>query len=191
MVTIIIPTCINTEGLKRCISSIVETTHQEYTLIVVKNNYRGFAYAVNSGIRQALPYEKEGFVILNDDIRLFDGWLEAFQEVAKIPEAGVIGGKGMIRDGNHIPFYFTYIKKELIEKIGFLDERFEMGEWEDVDFCVRAIDAGFKIAETNSYHVFHDVSKTLSTLTVEQQARRKLNKMKFKEKWRDTRWDLW
>lgn len=43
-----------------------------------------------------------------------------------------------------IAFLFTLITKEVIDKIGGLDERFSPGYYEDDDFCLRAQLAGFK-----------------------------------------------
>ena len=90
---------------------------------------------------------------------------------------------------HHVPFYFVYIKKEVFDKIGLLDERFIGGEWEDVDFCVRAIEAGYTIAETENVNCVHKTSQTLKNLSSELEEERKKNKQRFKTKWEGTRWE--
>jgi len=52
------------------------------------------------------------------------------------------------------------IKKEVIEKIGLLDERF-FAYYEDADFCLRARCAGFKVAAARDAKVWHKVTKVL------------------------------
>lgn len=47
------------------------------------------------------------------------------------------------------------IKRKVIEKIGGFDPRFGLGNFEDDDFCRRAIIAGFKVAITDFVFVHH------------------------------------
>jgi len=49
------------------------------------------------------------------------------------------------------------IKREAIERIGLLDERFFL-YWEDVDWCLRAQEAGFKNIVVPSAKIWHKVS---------------------------------
>jgi hypothetical protein len=57
-----------------------------------------------------------------------------------------------------VAFVFVFIKREVIEKIGYLDERFEGYGVEDIDYCYRARAAGFKIAVTPDVTVKHGVN---------------------------------
>ncbi len=50
------------------------------------------------------------------------------------------------------------IKKEVIDKIGYFDERFFM-YFEDVDFCLRAKKAGFSIAVESKAVVEHEIKE--------------------------------
>ncbi|MBK8805548.1 MAG: glycosyltransferase [Bacteroidales bacterium] len=53
------------------------------------------------------------------------------------------------------------IKRELITKIGYMDEEhFPVGYGEENDFCIRAADAGFKLAIADDVYVFHAKSKS-------------------------------
>lgn len=65
---------------------------------------------------------------------------------------------------NEKPFYSDYItgcalliKRKLVEKIGFLDERFFL-YWEDVDWGLRAQYAGFCNLSVPSSHIWHKAS---------------------------------
>lgn len=49
------------------------------------------------------------------------------------------------------------IKKEVIEKIGFLEDKFFL-LWEESDYCTRAKKAGFSIWTMPKVHVFHKIS---------------------------------
>jgi len=56
-----------------------------------------------------------------------------------------------------ITFCCVLIDKKVFDKIGILDERFGF-MFEDVDFCKRATDAGFKIECVEDAVVYHDIS---------------------------------
>jgi O-antigen biosynthesis protein len=47
------------------------------------------------------------------------------------------------------------MRKEVIEKIGLLDERFGPGGFEDFDYCLRARQAGYKIMVAGDVYIHH------------------------------------
>ncbi|MGA7836788.1 MAG: glycosyltransferase family 2 protein [Ignavibacteriaceae bacterium] len=53
------------------------------------------------------------------------------------------------------------IKKEVFEKVGFLDEKYFL-YLEDTDFCLRAINNGFKIYLVAGSNIYHKVNATTS-----------------------------
>lgn len=53
------------------------------------------------------------------------------------------------------------VKREVVEKIGLLDPRF-FAYYEDTDWCVRAVKAGYLCAYVPSSRVWHRVSSTLT-----------------------------
>ena len=59
-----------------------------------------------------------------------------------------------------IAFLCTLIKREVIEKIGGLDERFTPGNYEDDDFCLRAQLAGYKTVIAQDVFIHHYGSKS-------------------------------
>lgn len=75
------------------------------------------------------------------------------------------------------------IKREVIETIGGFDTRFGIGNFEDDDYCLRAMAAGFKVRVANDVFVHHYGSKSFSQLKVDYRTVLERNWFKFKEKW--------
>lgn len=80
----------------------------------------------------------------------------------------VEGIEGQIRDYWHakethtrkwVAFYATLIPREAIDKVGLLDEGFKSGD-EDLDYCKRLGDAGYRIVQTFDSWVYHFGGKT-------------------------------
>lgn len=67
------------------------------------------------------------------------------------------GRNGKPFDSNYITGCALLIKREVIEKIGLLDERFFL-YWEDVDWGLRAKKAGFANWVIPNAHIWHKVS---------------------------------
>ena len=72
-----------------------------------------------------------------------------------------------------------YVRRELIERIGLLDERYPMG-YEDVDFCLRAWQAGFRVVYLPEAQLYHDESITRGTEVAE---RERTSQRVFWERW--------
>lgn len=78
-----------------------------------------------------------------------------------------------------------FIKKECYEKVGLLDERFGIGNFEDDDYCVRARLAGFECVIAGDVFVHHFGSQTFKLLGIDFKNLMNENKQKFVEKWKD------
>lgn len=89
---------------------------------------------------------------------------------------------GFCQDARMLTFFTVLIRREVFEEIGFLDERFFPGMFEDDDYCMRAQQAGFKMAVARDCYVHHwggqsfKADKTASASFEENLAR-------FTEKW--------
>lgn len=63
-----------------------------------------------------------------------------------------------------VPFLngFCYmIKREVIDSIGYMDEiNFPVGYGEENDYCIRVLDAGFKLVVADNVYVYHSKSKS-------------------------------
>ncbi|MFO7446248.1 MAG: glycosyltransferase [Ignavibacteriaceae bacterium] len=91
-----------------------------------------------------------------------------------------------------VAFLCTLIKKQVIEKIGGLDERFSPGNFEDDDFCLRAQIAGYKTVIAQDVFIHHFGSKSFTAEGLEKyQEHLDKNKKIFKEKWNADPEEIW
>lgn len=103
----------------------------------------------------------------------------------------------LIRYGftNNIPMEFPYegklfligfallIKREVINKVGLLDERYTPGNYEDNDYGLRVIKAGYKNILCRNSFIVHFGSKTFRKASDDYTCILSLNRKKFEEKW--------
>jgi GT2 family glycosyltransferase/glycosyltransferase involved in cell wall biosynthesis len=74
-----------------------------------------------------------------------------------------------------------YVRREVIERVGLLDERYGMG-YEDVDWCLRAWQAGFRVLYFPSAQLVHHESVTRG---MEVGERERDSQRLFWERWSD------
>lgn len=145
---------------------------KSYQIYFIDNtdNQQGYAAGVNNGLRSAIKDDCELFVVANPDISLvsldslnqlvpfshFDIFGLAMRQQGKIYYGGKIdkwrGSGGLIDKkpkNRFVPTDFVsgslmFIKKKVIDKIGFFDEKYFM-YYEEVDYCYRMKKAGFKV----------------------------------------------
>ncbi|MGB8318229.1 MAG: glycosyltransferase, partial [Ignavibacteriaceae bacterium] len=100
--------------------------------------------------------------------------------------------RGKILEFPRVAFLCTLIKKEIIEKIGGLDERFSPGNFEDDDFCLRAQLAGFKNVIAKDVFIHHYGSKSFAAEGLEKYKERlETNQKIFVDKWGATPEEIW
>lgn len=61
---------------------------------------------------------------------------------------------------DRLAFFLTLFKTEALQKIGFLDEIFPVGNFEDDDYCLRIRKAGYKMFISNTTFIHHHGSQT-------------------------------
>jgi GT2 family glycosyltransferase len=61
-------------------------------------------------------------------------------------------------------FFCVAMRRSLLEKIGYLDEKFGIGMFEDDDYCIRAKKAGFALAVVEDCFVYHKGSVSFKKL---------------------------
>ncbi|MCR5848473.1 MAG: glycosyltransferase [Lachnospiraceae bacterium] len=103
--------------------------------------------------------------------------------------------KGYVTDSELVTFFATIIKREVIEKIGLLDEQFYPGSYEDDDYCVRILEAGYGINIARDCFLHHFGSGSFSNLKMnERQNIGNINRERFEKKWnrpwKDRTWKL-
>lgn len=100
--------------------------------------------------------------------------------------------KGEIIHFPRVAFLCTLIKREVIDKIGGLDERFSPGNYEDDDFCLRAQLAGYKTIIVKDAFIHHYGSKSFKANGEKAYAERLMKNQKiFVEKWGATPDEIW
>lgn len=62
---------------------------------------------------------------------------------------------GWWKEAHRLIGFCLLVKREVIDRAGLLDERFGPGGYEDYDYCMRARQAGFKIALAQDVFVHH------------------------------------
>jgi len=148
----------------------------------------GFAAGNNVGIRAAPP-DSDVLLLNNDVVITQDGWLEALQRAAALPDVGIVGCRLVLPDGRllHAGAYMPLgsfwgqqigslekdvnqynadrqvqsvvgacmlIKRAVLDAIGPLDETF-FSYFEDTDYCLRAMEAGFRTVCAGSVTLVH------------------------------------
>jgi len=74
-------------------------------------------------------------------------------------------------------------RREVWEKLGGLDERFGLGNMEDDDLGVRAMEAGFDLVKALDVFIHHHGNRTFKGLGIDVQAQLRRNFEKFRAKW--------
>lgn len=149
---------------------------QKTEINLIRNNKNlGFVRAANQGLEiSKAPY----VCILNNDTLPGTGWLTELVEFAeKHPDAGLLNplcnghvqrnlsvneyakmvssNKDKFMEMNQCQGFSILIKRGLIDKIGYLDERFGIGGFDDTDYSMRAHRAGYRSVCVYSSYVYH------------------------------------
>lgn len=134
-----------------------------------------FAMAGNGNIGLKAVSADHDILYVGDDVRfLQENTIEKLQEVAYSSKfIGLVSprivGRGSPVQCNPpeeysiakpLEFWFpcVYIKREIIEKIGYLDERFNDFGSDDLDYCIRVKQAGYQLIVARGVSVEHEAS---------------------------------
>lgn len=100
--------------------------------------------------------------------------------------------KGQVFEFPRVAFLCTLIKRDVIEKIGGLDERFSPGNFEDDDFCLRAQIAGYKTVIAKDVFIHHYGSKSFKADGEKKYFNRlEINRKLFVDKWGADPDEIW
>ncbi len=154
-------------------------------------NNKGFAGGVNNGIQQAIKKKCDIFIIINPDTILknlptgksfinlliedekhFDIWGYSLIQDNQVYYGGELDrwrmSGGLIKkkpdqrfsECDFVSGSFLCIKKKVIDTIGLLEEKYFM-YYEDVEYCLRAKRAGFRVGiDSNVIYKHLEISKT-------------------------------
>jgi len=84
---------------------------------------------------------------------------------------------------NRLVFYCVLLKSGVLSTIGFLDERFDIGNFEDDDYCMRIAQLKLKAAIDNSVFIHHYGSQSFRENEIDYKKVMQENKNKFMQKW--------
>ena len=124
------------------------------------NSPLGFAKATNNGIRVA---KGDKIVLLNNDTVILDhNWLEKLDTNADI--SAVWTQFSQITQRRFAVFFCVMIDPKVFQIIGLLNEEYGIGGCEDIEFCYKAEEAGFKITanwDDGSFPIYHKAEGTV------------------------------
>jgi SAM-dependent methyltransferase len=150
----------------------------------------GFAKATNAGIYVATANR---IVLLNNDTQiLHDSWLEKL-DTGDI--SAVWTQFSHITQRRFAVFFCVMIDRKVFDTIGLLNEEYGTGGCEDIEFCYKAEQAGFRITanwDDGSFPIYHAAEGTVHDTTLVQNWDNifLLNELKLAKKY-NSRWYYW
>ncbi|HXT40998.1 MAG TPA: glycosyltransferase family 2 protein [Candidatus Angelobacter sp.] len=162
---------------------------------------RGCAGAWNQGVK---ANRMEWNVVLNNDVVLTKGWLEGLVRAAELKGLNIVSPAICDGDLNYdLPAYAGdfvskmasvmrsgvvngvcfMVQRRVFERVGYFDENFRVGGFEDADFFVRAKHAGFKLGTTGRSYIHHFGSATQKAIKATTNDYGPEHRAYFRNKW--------
>lgn len=151
-----------TDGTMKYMGALMKKHPKQFRMVWIKKP-NGYTASVNRGIEAA---KGEHVVLLNNDTVLLgqakNDWIRMLIE--PLEQDRDIAITGPMRSGNaesgrsFLIFFCVAMRRDLFRELGLLDEVFNPGFGEDVDFCIRAQDSGYKIVQVpdEKFEIIHD-----------------------------------
>lgn len=197
------------EGLKRYLPNLY---------VIFNNRNEGFARATNMGIIHSrgdyVVLLNNDTIVTPEWLSKLSGYLErdprvgmvgpvtnsagneqmipvsyqSLEELEAFARQRSITHKGQSFEINMLAMFCVVIPRQVIDQVGLLDERFELGTFEDDDFCYRVKSLGYKLICAEDVFVHHFGKATMGTLGDERYLELfERNRKKFEQKW-GVRW---
>lgn len=166
-----------------------------YKVIYNEKNL-GFAGGVNSGLRKVTDPEAD-ICLLNVDAEVQPGWLPALYEtMAQKSNIGLVGPLGnnvpsnFQREGSvqcdtivpNLHFFCVLIRREVVNKIGFFDTQYGLGNYDDNDYGTRARLAGYTHCISVKSLVRHEPHQVFNINNIDHNQLEMINREKFLNK---------
>lgn len=90
---------------------------------------------------------------------------------------------GRVQDTDRLVGFCLLIKRAVIDAVGLLDEQFGMGNFEDDDYCLRAVRAGFRAVIAREAFVHHFGGRSFVGNHVDFTSLMEKNQQLFRTKW--------
>lgn len=151
-------------------------------IVIIRNKENlGWVKSVNCGIAAS---SAEYVCIMNNDTLATDGWLKEMTAVSeKAPDIGLVNPEwekperlsvedyanrlkkfsGEFIETDWARGFCFLVKREVINRIGGLDEAYSPGYYDDCDYSVRALRAGFRPVRAKAAYVYHYRNATHDT----------------------------
>ena len=91
--------------------------------------------------------------------------------------------RGSLIDTDRLVGFCLLIRREVIDRVGLLDERFGIGCFEDDDFCRRTLQAGYRAVIARDSFIHHFGGQTFRNSGVDFAALMQKNQTLYQEKW--------
>ena len=162
--------------------------------IVWTNQPIGFPKAINKALLEATS---EHIVLLNNDTVLLEQTKNAWLERLNVGDiSAVLTRYSPITMQQFGIFFCVMVQKKVFDKIGKLDEQFAIGGCEDIDFCRRALDAGFNLFDVGyqgDFPIYHAAEGTVHDETLVKNWRKTFteNEVKLAKKYGNIEWYKW
>ena len=115
---------------------------------------------------------------------------ETYSEFLRFARESALDHEGERTPIRMLAMFCTAMRRDVFERIGFLDERYEVGMFEDEDYVLRLKAAGYSIEWARDVYIHHHYHATVGKLVPsgEYLAIAAANQRRFEEKW-GVRWE--
>ena len=109
---------------------------------------------------------------------------QSLEEMHDFAKQWSVEHMGQTMEFQRVVGFCLLAKREVIDRIGGLDEQFGSGNFEDDDFCLRAAAAGYKARIAQDAFIHHTGSQTFKGAGINYQQSLERNWEIFKTKWK-------
>jgi GT2 family glycosyltransferase len=110
---------------------------------------------------------------------------QTYGEFARVSREQAVTHEGERVPIRMLAMFCTALRRDVFERVGFLDERYEVGMFEDEDYALRLKAAGYTVEWARDVYVHHHYHATVGKLVPSGQylAIAAANQRRFEEKW--------
>lgn len=181
-----------------------EVASESGSHVIWNKDNKGFIKAVNQGIKESkAPY----VCVLNNDTIVTEGWLGELVSIAKKgkdigivnPSSNNLGQhtgvdkidvkatelkklSGAYEEMGSCLGFCMLIKRETIKKVGLFDEIYDRGNFEETDYCRRAVKSGYICVRAKGAYVYHHMKTSFLKIKNYEESFRK-NQDIFNKRW--------
>lgn len=121
--------------------------------------------------------------VLNSKGKIIDFDANNMDEIHEFAKENNVSDKSRWKYKTSLIGFCMLIKRQVIDEVGYLDERFSPGTFEDDDISLRIICAGYRLMVCYDSYIHHFGSKSFHHKTPEYWSLIGINSQKFREKW--------